>query len=292
MSLLKLIATQLNEAEAGDLSTFNTNTLKIVTDLFVKSEGHDRYGVFLTDKSIREYLQSTGTGEKLLDLLSDEELQAIAKKHPDDSRIKRFESWGNFSDLITPPAKWADSTRVVFIDYPKDKAAKFEQAASNISSNPKAFKEELRRLMNHKYYVLSLNLTKAKEHAADVDSAGVNEDALAKVFNPYVVENYPDKLVLTGAKDEWYEAKEKRKSGDSTPAVDATMPPESTEPATDADTADADPATAEKEKRAKDRELATNTLINRIGDLLDKAKTDPDSKTAIARIKSMLAGSE
>ena len=56
--------------------------------------------------------------------------------------------------------------------------------------------------------MLTLNITKAKKIATEVDAAGTDTDALIDVFDPHVIENYPIKTVLNGARNEWFQKKD------------------------------------------------------------------------------------
>lgn len=183
----------------------------IVTELFVKNPTEDRFVIFLDDRALTTlYLQSGGSGKKLLEIIDDAELDALANKK---SRIVHFDTWNTLSDLITPPTNYSSSNRAVMIDYPKSLTNKFVDAVVKVKQDPNAehkqkLRDEIARLLNHKYYVLTINITKAKKIAVEVDAAGTDTDALLDVFDPYVIENYPVKTVLNGARNEWYQKKD------------------------------------------------------------------------------------
>jgi hypothetical protein len=99
-----------------------------------------------------------------------------------------------FADQINAKQGFA-----VLLDIPKDIA----DAVVKNKTNPTELRASLEQMMLHKYYVCTLNISKARAIAQAVDGAEGDIEKQTLAFNPDVLENYPNRQRLNSAKEEW-----------------------------------------------------------------------------------------
>ena len=212
-------------ATRAGIDTGETALAEIVTDIMDVSSVDERLVLFLTPADLVKLYLQKGGGGRVVDNMEDGELQDVAGDLISANPIGKLihvPRPHKFADFISPPRD-APRDRAVLIDIPKSMFSKLKALAIPADSvnatdeEIKEFRDALRVCMLHKYYVLTLNLAKAKEIRSDMARAR-NVDAWVKVFNPRVIENFPKYQTLQAAKDEW-------------DAMQATAAPAATPPA-------------------------------------------------------------
>lgn len=197
-------------ATRAGIDTGETALAEIVTDIMDVSSVDERLVLFLTPADLVKLYLQKGGGGRVVDNMEDGELQDVAGDLISANPIGKLihvPRPHKFADFISPPRD-APRDRAVLIDIPKSMFSKLKALAIPADSvnatdeEIKEFRDALRVCMLHKYYVLTLNLAKAKEIRSDMARAR-NVDAWVKVFNPRVIENFPKYQTLQAAKDEW-----------------------------------------------------------------------------------------
>jgi hypothetical protein len=184
--------------------------MRIVSDIMTPSSADVRLVLFLNEKELSAHYLKAGGGKEVIDLMEDSELQELARG-TGNSRIVRFPA-ANFdlANLLKPPANFSSSNRAVLIDVPKALISELDnlsrRAASAMASAPELEKlrEHLKKLMSHNYYIVTLNIPKAKKLTGMTRNKDLEK--WVEAFDPNVISNYPVKQVLVAAKDEWDEA--------------------------------------------------------------------------------------
>ena len=248
------------------------NLQRIVSDLLYHSKSDVRYAVYLNDKDLtKHYLVMGGTGASVLELMDDTELLHFAQGS-DNSRIKKFDDTFKLSNLISSPPSIGGAARAVMIDYPKAAASALQVAAdkyagSKSEPDKRALQQQLEKMLAHRYYVMTINVSKAKAIVDDVD-AHSDVDGWVTTFDPSVIEDYPVRAVWTGAKDEW-SMKKKRKEAEKSKQVE----PEDA-------VADAEKKMATAAAEIPKKDLTQDEMMDQIKGLWDAWKTtgQPTSK--------------
>lgn len=193
----------------GDSTTSDSSKLNdIVSELMLPSSADQRIVVYLTATELKSHYLKQGGGAQFIDVIEDDELVNIAKKSGGNRRIVEFSPGFKFSDILVKPSGFSAAERAVIIDVPKQIFNAIESSRRRVASAladdaaKQAFREDLKKIMSHKYYVLTLNMVKAQRIVREMDSKS-GTDEWAEVFNPEVIENYPIKQTLVAAKNEW-----------------------------------------------------------------------------------------
>lgn len=104
-----------------------------------------------------------------------------------------------YNDVVTPPSGVGTLDRAVLINAPADLVKQIKDAASIEEA-----RTALKKLMSHKIYVMTLNLTNANAGNLVPDMTMAQTiDEKAKLLNPNIIENYPMNTRWAAAKKEW-----------------------------------------------------------------------------------------
>lgn len=104
-----------------------------------------------------------------------------------------------YDQVVTPPGGVGSLDRAVLINAPSDLVKQIKDAASIEEA-----RTALKKLMSHKIYVMTLNLTNATAgNLVPEMSMAQTTDEKAKLLNPNIIENYPMNTRWAAAKKEW-----------------------------------------------------------------------------------------
>jgi hypothetical protein len=113
-----------------------------------------------------------------------------------------------FSSMIDAAKAISGATDVILLNIPNSLLAEFQKVAEDPdgkeTSETKLPKTRaiLAKMMLHKYYVMTLDLSKAKKIEAQMGTAE-SADEVMDAFDPHIVTNYPVKQVKVAALNEW-----------------------------------------------------------------------------------------
>jgi hypothetical protein len=187
-------------------SGVNSALATLAGELMTPAPSETRLVVFLPHAWLKSLYLIPGGGGKLIDELDDAEITDIATSTPvsdtkdGKARIVELKPGFSFKSMLTPPSTIGSADRAVLINAPKKLVAELRAAGTDVSKA----REVLKKLMSHKIYVMTLNLSKANNFKLITKmNAARNADEMAKVFNPAIIENYPIHSVLVQAIGEW-----------------------------------------------------------------------------------------
>ena len=184
------------DVDNGDDSA-DMNDLKAIVAQVVSSTAL-RHVLFLNFNDLRALYLKAGGGKAVIDSIKDDAaLVTFAESKMGDGerfRLQAMRQGFTFADEIKSKQGFA-----VLMDIPKAIA---DEVATN-KTNPTELRASLEKMMLHKYYVCTLNLSKAKKIGPAMTSAKGDIEAQALAFNPDVLENYPNRQKLNSAKEEW-----------------------------------------------------------------------------------------
>lgn len=109
----------------------------------------------------------------------------------------------------------------VLMNIPSTLASSYQAAVKG--SDKAELGKVLSQVLNHKYYVMTLNNPMAKKIAAGMDSAHNLEEKKA-AFNPNCIVNHPSKQLLTMAKNEWNQEHAEAHAAANAPAKEEPKP--------------------------------------------------------------------
>jgi hypothetical protein len=167
--------------------------------------GNMRYVLRMNADDLANLYLSKGGGGKFVDGLSDDKVLAVAN-HPNrtsDEGIEEIEALQpgyNFKQLITPANNAHDVT--VLLNVPQS----ISDALTSAKADPNAAREALKKMMNHKFYVMSLSNSKARKIQPAVDKAWKNLHDVSVALNPGIVLSYPSHEELKQITDQWGDA--------------------------------------------------------------------------------------
>lgn len=175
---------------------------KIVSELFSDASSDNRLVLFLSLGNLKSLYLQSGGGQKVIDDMDDAEISSLITSIDNPSaRMKRVKPGFKLRDLIMPPTGAKSSDEAIQMDVPVQLFDELESVA-----DVQAARETLKKMMLHKYYVGVLNVARTKKIASTVDKAK-DTDSKAVVFDPAVLQAWPNRQVLDAAKQEWYDTK-------------------------------------------------------------------------------------
>ncbi len=190
--------------------------------------------------------------------------KAVAKPKS-TAPVRALPAGYKFSDLVKSNS---GKNYTVLLDVPNQLAKAYQGAATP---------ENLAQLFNHRYYVTTIDNSRAAKIAPLMDKAGNDTDAELTAFNPDIIVNYPAAQTIKQAKLAWaekYEAKHQALTGVKPPAAAApTSAPAA--PAVEPKAGEAKPEAGTAEKPAETAELSTAKLDAAHKTLLALARTMP-----------------
>lgn len=117
----------------------------------------------------------------------------------------------SFSQLITSPDSSHDMT--VLLDIPSNLMAELAKAGKSADVN--AARAALSKMMNHKYYVMTLSNDRSKKVASKIDAAFGSLDASIDAIPPSIVQAYPNLRELKQIRTEWANGEKAREQSAS-----------------------------------------------------------------------------
>jgi hypothetical protein len=261
----KMAAKPEEDTEPGrakaDTTTSQDSQLEIVASEAAYSKtGETRYVIYLSKSDLDGHYLKQGGGAGLVDVMDDEEVKTFVENPTFvGSRIREIGNDSSFRNLIAVPVSkyTTKANTAVIIDVPDALASQLKGAASEIS----AARGVLKKMMNHKYYVMTLNIAATQKIASKVDAARDNLDALKKAFNPEVMVNYPIKQVRVAAQNEWDEL---HSSSDEDGVGEPKSEPKPEEKPTEPKPAEPKP---EEKPSAEKKDLTHEELLSQMKDL-------------------------
>lgn len=217
------LATLAEPIKQSQMSADSSKLARLATEATQVSDGEVRYAIYARHADLKLYLQPTG-GHSILQTMENAELQSFSSNpRAKRARIAQIDRDFLFSEMITPStssfSKNAD--HVIIVDVPQAMDAEIRAGGSDETKTLAA----LTKIMDHRYYVMIINITRARKIADGVDAAeGLDE--LVTVFDPNVVAGYPVKQIKVTAINEWDAAEAKRATSDDDRAdakVDSLM---------------------------------------------------------------------
>lgn len=175
-------------------------------ELMTPAPNEARLVVYLPHAWLKSFYLVQGGGAKLIDELDDTEIieiatsAAVSNAKDAQARIVELKPGFSYDAMLTPPSSIGTADRAVLINAPKKLIAELRATGTDVDKA----REVLKKLMSHKIYVMTLNLSKAGD-AKMVAAMGTarNTDEMGRAFNPAAIENYPVNARLTQAKEEW-----------------------------------------------------------------------------------------
>jgi len=232
----KIHLTEDEERSKADTTTESDSMLeRIAGEATRVTTGETRFVLHLNKNDLQSNYLVSGGGKKLIEKMSDDEVKDFLNSHyasgasAADRKSTRIEEIGKvvekFSKMLQtgPVNKYLDKPdATVIIDVPDSLAAQLKAATPDVTKA----REILSKMMNHNYYVMTINNGKAKGEIANKIDTEKDVEELKKVFDPSIVMNYPIKQILTAAKNEWDELNEPTPVGPSDKEDSPTGPTE------------------------------------------------------------------
>lgn len=144
--------------------------------------GSDRYVLRMTTQDLKQHYLKSGGGKSFVENLSDE---VLSKKDALEVRIKLLHNY-DIKKLIGS-GKY-DS--IVLLDIPKELTSKLATALSG-ALDINGIRDALTRMMNHRYYVMTLSASRLKKVASKATPVWNDIDELTRVLDPSIAIAYP-----------------------------------------------------------------------------------------------------
>lgn len=173
------------------------NITTIVSELIDVPAGEIRYVIHLPHGELTSKYLQQGGGQLIVNAIEEGKLSTIfdgTHKY----QLSQLPDGAKLADIIK-----TNLDRTVVINVPSAINKEIETAKSSGDEN--ALKASLVKAMSHRYYVLSINNTKAKNSVAAFDAAQSIDEKVA-VFDIDMLENYPVRQILTAARKEHSQA--------------------------------------------------------------------------------------
>lgn len=190
-----------DRARPDSTTSADSKLAQIATEATSVTLGEARLVLHLSQKDLVGLYLKAGGGAALIDAMTDAEILSFtADPFAGKTRIVEMPENFTFAESIKSPANefTRGSTSAVIIDAPKAMIAEIRAAGTDIVKA----RDILKRLMGHKYYVMTLDVSKAKAFETNVGTAS-DIDELKAVFNPNCLINYPIKQTKVAAMNEW-----------------------------------------------------------------------------------------
>lgn len=176
----------------------------IVSEVIAPTEGEVRLVIFLPLSYLTSQYLKSGGGSGVIDAIKEpaEIQELVLDPSSGKSRIVQLPKGFTFNSLLTIPKDCptkSNADMAVLLDVPAKLMS--DLAAGQDLDEAKSV---LKKIMSHKYYVLTLNMAKAKKIAPAMRAAK-DLESRRQAFNPTVIENYPVKQDLVAAINEWNE---------------------------------------------------------------------------------------
>jgi hypothetical protein len=182
------------EDDSADMNDLKDILAKVVSSTAM------RHVLFMNYNDLKALYLKAGGGKAVIDAITDDaQLVVFAESKMGDNErfsLRAMRQGFTFADEIKSKQGFA-----VLMDIPKAIA---DEVVKN-KTNPTELRASLEKMMLHKYYVCTLNLSKAKKIGPAMTSAKGDIEAQALAFNPDVLENFPNRQKLNSAKEEWEE---------------------------------------------------------------------------------------
>lgn len=283
-------AAEPEDTEGGrakaDTTTSQDSQLELIAgEAAHGTTGETRYVIYLRHKDLDAYYLKQGGGGALVDALEDDEIKAFVENPTFvGPRIRQLGKNFSFRDQIAVPVSnyTRNANTAVIIDVPKQLASQLDASALVKSGTDtldmSAAKAVLKKMMSHKYYVMTLNVAEAKKIAPQIDDALNKDDltALKKAFDPKVIVNYPIKQVRVAAQNEWDDLQ-----GGSSDKEEEEEKPESSEkkPAEPSKPGEAPAGEKDVKKPAEKTDLNHLELVSQMNDLWTTWRAKGESVT-------------
>jgi hypothetical protein len=144
--------------------------------------GSDRYVLRMSTSDLKQHYLKAGGGKSFIENLPDE---VISKKEALESRIKLVLNY-DVKKLIGTGKYDA----IVLLDIPKDLTSKLVTAQSG-AVDINGMRDALIRMMNHRYYAMTLSGSRLKKISGKINPVWNDLDALTRVLDPSVAIAYP-----------------------------------------------------------------------------------------------------
>lgn len=185
-------------------SAANEQLIKFVTSIKEAKDGTIRYVIRMhPDKLSVQYLKSGGGGD-FVKQLTDEEVLDIAQNSEqgkifDKNEVQFLRPGYTFKQLIT--SQNVAHKTAILLDIPEIISNELLNSKMDVS----AARAALMRMMNHKYYVMSINTVLAAKIQSAVEPNWNNVEKLTQIMNPAIVRNMPSNQELVYLKNLWIE---------------------------------------------------------------------------------------
>lgn len=182
----------------GALQTIASEMIQIPT-------GRVRVVVYLTHMELKKsFLVSGGSGAKIIEEMSDEDILKMTALNGSGTAMAINGQTVKIDSLVAPPSMNYD--RAVLLNVP---TGIVKYATDSVLDIDKA-KPALTELLNHKFYVMTLNIPKvAKSGLRSKFPSGGTADDLAEVMDIAIIENYPKLAMIAKARVEWRDLQKK-----------------------------------------------------------------------------------
>ena len=119
----------------------------------------------------------------------------------------------NLTDMVKPSSSNFDIA--ILLDVPDDFISEFAQAGK--SDDGSAAIASFTKMMNHRFYVFTIDIKKALSIASEVDAAFSNNEKLKEVFSPYIIIAHPDYdgPKFKQIKDFWFNTRGKQRDAEA-----------------------------------------------------------------------------
>lgn len=201
-------AQQDDTTQPTSLPDAGGHLLHIASQILTPAAGAVRAVLYLPYRQLVDLYLKPGGGREVASaaVFDDAELGAlVADPTAAHSRLVQMPDNFTFQQLLTSSDAKFKSEVGVLIDIPKNLLAELKNSGTDTS----AAREILSKIMSHKFYVMTLNVARARQLPASVAAAS-DVQTFVKRFDPNVIENYPHRTVRAAAIDEWDDAQEAR----------------------------------------------------------------------------------
>lgn len=198
-----------NEGDSPEVDTEFSILSKFASKLRDTPKGETRVVLRMSQEDLGKHYLKKGGGADYIKTLPDEVVKAIAlhPQHPEkvtknqlvSAEIEALPRGYSFSRLIKSDTPGHDVT--VLLNVPDFILSELISAGK--SSDVNAARAALTKMMNHKYYVMTLSNSKAKKIAGKMDSAFGDLEDTMHTFSPTIVKAYPNLREFKQIKDEW-----------------------------------------------------------------------------------------
>lgn len=188
-----------DEDESDEISTNIPLMHQFVDSIKDAPSGKNRYILRMTTSDLKlHYLKSGVGGKSFIESLDPKILANFGMLQ---SRVELMFPNYDVKKLISKNPKY---DAIVLLDVPTSFTSDLKTAWSG-AEDINAVKDTLMKMMNHRYYVMTLSSSRLSKIISKIEPKWHDSDALVKVFDPSVVLSYPNTSEFASIANEYAE---------------------------------------------------------------------------------------